>query len=124
MSDLRPGAPGRVPPEQIRMRSETADDGFRVGVAIDAASHGTPLLLGLAWIRPGTERVSWHADADTHETYYIQQGRLLVAWDGENEGETEIGPGDSFYFPPGRVYSVENVGDDEVSLVWNVIPSP
>lgn len=124
MSDLRAGSPGHVLPEQIRMRTDSADGGFRVGVAIDAASHGSPLLLGLAWIRPGTERVSWQAEADAHETYYIQQGRIMVAWEGENAGEIEIGPGDSFYFPPGRTYSVENVGDDEVILVWSVTPSP
>jgi dimethylamine/trimethylamine dehydrogenase len=47
-------------------------------------------------------------------------GAIVLA----TEGEIEIGPGDSFYFPPGRVYSVENVGDDEVFLIWSVIPSP
>jgi mannose-6-phosphate isomerase-like protein (cupin superfamily) len=116
--------PSQVLAESARMRSDTADDGFRVGVLIDADSHGSPLLLGLAWVRPGTASVSWTADAQTHETYYIERGRLRVTWDGPNGGEATLAPTDSFYFPPGRTYTAENVGEEEVMLIWSLVPSP
>jgi len=118
------GKPGRVPLSAARRRRETADGGFEIGVAIDAESHGSPLLLGLEWIKPGTERVEWTADAETHETYYVQSGRLRIAWDGPEPGEAELGPTDSFYFPPGRTYAAEILGDEDVFVIWSLVPSP
>jgi quercetin dioxygenase-like cupin family protein len=106
------------------MRTETEDGGFRVGIVIDRESHQTDLLLGLEWIDPGTEPVSWKAPDDAHETYYMNKGRLRVAWDGDDAGEEILTEGDSFYFPPARTYTLENVGDDEVFIVWSIIPSP
>ncbi len=120
----RPSAPARVLPSEIRMRTETDDGGFKVGVVIDKQSHGSPLLLGLEWIKPGTEKVSWQAPADAHEVYYVQQGRVLVGWDGESAGEVEVSAGESFYFPPALTYSLENLGNEEVFIVWSIVPSP
>jgi mannose-6-phosphate isomerase-like protein (cupin superfamily) len=117
-------APGRVRLEAARRRRETADGGFEIGVLIDAESHGSPLLLGLEWIRPGTEPVSWSADAETHETYYVQSGRVRIAWDGEAPGEATLGPTDSFYFPPGRTYTAEALGEEGVFVIWSLVPSP
>lgn len=116
--------PARVLPAEIRMRTETDDGGFKVGVVIDKQSHGSPLLLGLEWIAPGTEKVSWQAPDDAHEVYYVQQGRVRVEWDGEDAGEVEVSAGESFYFPPALTYSLENVGEDEVFIVWSIVPSP
>jgi mannose-6-phosphate isomerase-like protein (cupin superfamily) len=124
MSSTRFSSPAKVMPDAIRMRTETADGGFRVGFVVDAQSHGSPLLLGLEWIRPGTELSSWEADAETHETYYVQQGRIRVSWQGDDAAEVEVGPGESFYFPPSRTYTVENVGEDEVFVIWGLTPSP
>jgi mannose-6-phosphate isomerase-like protein (cupin superfamily) len=118
----RSGAPGLVKPAEARVRYETEDEGFKVGVLIDAHSHDSPLLLGLEWIRAGTEPVSWTADEQTHEVYHLLRGRLRVEWE---HGETAtMEPEDSFYFPPDRTYTVEPVGDDDVFLVWSVVPSP
>jgi mannose-6-phosphate isomerase-like protein (cupin superfamily) len=118
------GGPERVAPESVRRRIETSDGGFEVGVVIDQESHGSPLLLGLEWVKPRTEAVSWTADEKTHETYYVERGRLRIRWDGDQSGEATVGPTDSFYFPPGLTYSVENVGDDDVFVVWSLVPSP
>jgi mannose-6-phosphate isomerase-like protein (cupin superfamily) len=119
-----PAPPGPVEAAGARRRVETADGGFEIGIVIDAASHGSPLLLGLEWIQPGTESSSWTADAETHETYYVERGRLLVTWDGAESGEAVLGPTDCFYFPPGHTYSAENVGEEEVLVIWSLVPSP
>lgn len=115
--------PSLVTADQTRLRSVTADDGFRIGTLIDATSHDSPLLLGLAWIEPATEVVWWSADERTHETYYLVSGRLRVIWEGEQPGEALLEPEDSFYFPPARRYGVENVGPDQVFIVWSLTPS-
>jgi len=116
--------PERVAPESVRRRVETADGGFEVGIVIDQESHGSPLLLGLEWVQAGTEVVSWTADERTHETYYVERGRLQIRWEGSQAGEATIGPTDSFYFPPGLTYSVENVGEDDAFVVWSLVPAP
>jgi mannose-6-phosphate isomerase-like protein (cupin superfamily) len=112
----------RTAPPPPDPRIETKDEGFKVAVLIDAESHDSPLLLGLEWIKAGTERVSWTADERTHEVYHLLRGRLKVRW-GERETVT-MEPDDSFYFPPGRRYTVEAVGEEDVFLVWSVVPSP
>ena len=115
--------PMRVPVDQARMRSVTADDGFRIGTLIDAVSHDSPLLLGLAWIDPRTEAVWWEANDETHETYHVLEGRVKVTWEGSDPGEAILDPEDSFYFPPGRRYCAENAGTDAVLIVWSLTPS-
>ncbi len=124
MSEHGVAPPGRVAASQARRRVETEDGGFEIGIVIDKESHGSPLLLGLEWIRPGTEVSTWSADPETHETYYVQSGRLRVSWSANGTGEEVLGPSDCFYFPPGGTYSVENVGEDDVLVVWSLVPSP
>jgi mannose-6-phosphate isomerase-like protein (cupin superfamily) len=116
--------PGRVLRDDWRVRLDTDDGGFSVAVVIDAASHGSPVLLGVEWIRPETEPVSWTADAETHEAYYVSSGHVRVEWLGPTAGDAVVGPEESFYFPPGHRYTVENVGDREAFIVWTVTPSP
>ncbi|MGV1049655.1 MAG: cupin domain-containing protein [Solirubrobacterales bacterium] len=124
MSGLEPAPPGPVAAASARRRVETEDGGFEIGIVIDAESHGSPLLLGLEWIQPGTEVSTWSADAETHETYYVERGRLRIGWTGAEAGEATLGPSDCFYFPPGGTYSAENVGEDEVLVIWSLVPSP
>lgn len=114
--------PSAVKPEEARVRYETADNGFKVAVLIDAHSHDSPLLLGLEWIKPGTEPVSWTADDVSHEVYYISQGRLKVS--SSEAPSVVLEPEDSFYFPPDHTYTIENIGDEDVFLVWSIVPSP
>jgi mannose-6-phosphate isomerase-like protein (cupin superfamily) len=124
MNEVKTAPPGRVTAAEARRRIETDDGGFEIGVVIDRESHGSPLLLGLEWIRPGTEVSTWTADAETHETYYVQSGSLRIRWERSGSGETTLGPTDCFYFPPGGTYSAENVGGDEVLVIWSLVPSP
>jgi mannose-6-phosphate isomerase-like protein (cupin superfamily) len=122
--DLPYAPPGPVAPDAIRRHFETDDGGFEVGIVIDAKSHRSPLLLGLEWVRVGTEPVSWAADQATHETYYLQQGQLRVDWEGDHNGTAELRRGDSFYFPPSHRYTIVNTGDEDVFLIWSLYPSP
>lgn len=124
MRTREPSTPSPVAVAEARRRVETADGGFEIGVVIDAESHGSPLLLGLEWIQPGTEVSTWTADSETHETYYVQRGRLRIRWDGAAAGEAMLGPTDCFYFPPGGTYEAENVGEEEVLVIWSLVPSP
>jgi mannose-6-phosphate isomerase-like protein (cupin superfamily) len=115
--------PSRVTPDQARMRSVTADDGFRLGVLIDAVSHQSPLLFGLAWIEAGTAPVSWEQDALTHETYYILSGTVKVSWEGADPGEAVLNAGDSFYLPPSHRYRAENPATEQAFFAWSLWPS-
>lgn len=118
-----PNMPSRVLPADIRMQSETTD-GFKAGIVIDMQSHSSPLQLGLDWIQPGTDVVSWETDAGTHEVYYLQQGSVRIRWNEPDTGDAEVSAGESFYFPPGRRYSLENIGDEEAFIIWSAVSSP
>lgn len=115
--------PSRIPSTGVRRRVETADGGFEVGIAVDAASHGSEVLLGLQWVAPGTEPVSWIASGATHEVYYVVSGRLSVAWSGPAEGSATVAAEDSFFFPPGHEYVVENIGTEPAFVVWAMTPA-
>jgi mannose-6-phosphate isomerase-like protein (cupin superfamily) len=112
--------PALVPADSFRTHYDTPDKGFEVRTAIDAESHGSRLELGVQRIRSGTERVSWTPDKETAEAYYLQQGSLRVTWSQPEAGECTLNPGDCMYLPGGNAYSLENVGDDDVHLVWAV----
>jgi mannose-6-phosphate isomerase-like protein (cupin superfamily) len=116
--------PSRVLREDIRMQTETADGRFTAGIAIDRQSHNSPLRLGLDWIQPGAEEVSWETDAQTHEVHYLQQGRVRIGWDGHDADYVELSAGEAFYFPPGRRYNLQNIGETEAVIVWSAAPSP
>lgn len=124
MSGQIPSRPTLVPRERVHVYDDTPDGGLQVGIAVDAERLGSRLAFGLKWIRPGTQRVSWTAGADTYEAYFVQQGSLKVTWDGDSAGEAVVGAGECFYLPPALTYSIENVGDDEVRGVWASTPSP
>jgi mannose-6-phosphate isomerase-like protein (cupin superfamily) len=108
--------------DQARISYDTEDQGFKVGILIDAGSHDSPLLLGLEWIKRGTEPVSWTADEKSHEVHFIVQGHLKIS--SSDGASAVLDPQDSYYFPPGRTYTVENAGDEDVFLVWSITPSP
>lgn len=124
MTSDQTSPPSRVLATDIRMHTETADGGFTAGIVIDRQSHNSPLLLGLDWIQPDTEEVSWETNAQTHEVYYIKQGRVRIGWNGHDAGDAELDAGDAFYFPPARKYTLQNVGNEEAVIVWSVVPSP
>ncbi len=124
MTSDRVSPPSRVLHADIRTHAETADGRFMAGIVIDRQSHNSPLRLGLDWIQQGAEEVSWETDAQTHEVHYMQQGRVRIGWDGHDSGDMELDAGEAFYSPPGRKYTLQNVGDEEAVIVWSVVPSP
>jgi mannose-6-phosphate isomerase-like protein (cupin superfamily) len=113
--------PSVVKPDEARVHAETSDNGCRVGVLVDAESHGSAMLHGLEWIDVGSKPVTWTADDETHEVYYLISGRLRVSWHG---GTADLEPGDSMYLPPDRTYMATNVGQEQVFLVWSAVPAP
>ncbi len=123
MSSSAVAAPSLVPSSGVRRRTETADGGFEVGIAIDAASHGSDVLLGLQWVAPGTEPVSWPAGDSTHEVYHVVEGTLRLSWSGAEDGAADVSAGDSFFFPPSHRYTVENTGERPAFVVWAMTPS-
>jgi uncharacterized RmlC-like cupin family protein len=121
---MTPNPPGIVTVDDVRVRYDTDDGGFKVGTAIDADSHGSPVVLGAVWIRPQSEAVTWTADRQTHEGYCVCAGTIRVRWTAHGDGEAVVGPGEYFYFPPGGTYTVTNAGEEEAFLIWTVTPSP
>jgi mannose-6-phosphate isomerase-like protein (cupin superfamily) len=111
-------APEVISMDRLRVRSESADGGLKVGIAIDRTSHGSDMIFGVAWVRPGTQAVTWEADDNTHEAYYVVTGSLRIEWSGPETGTSTFGPQDSVYFPPGRTYTIENAGGDDAFFVW------
>jgi mannose-6-phosphate isomerase-like protein (cupin superfamily) len=124
MTSVIKNAPTLIRPADVRVYDDTEDGGLKVGVAVDAPRSGSRLGFGLKWIRPGTERVSWTADDATHEAYFVHQGSLEITWDGEPAGVAVVSAGECFYLAPGRTYSIENVGTDEVFAIWASTPPP
>ena len=101
------------------MRSETPNDGFRVGIAVDGMEQQSKLFAGCGWMKPASEQVSWDADENKYETYYVISGVLRIGWTGEDSGQADVGPGSTFYFAPGCNYTVDCV--DEAAFVWAII---
>jgi mannose-6-phosphate isomerase-like protein (cupin superfamily) len=118
----RAARPSRILADEITVMPET--DAFHVGTIVSRDRHGSAFLLGTVHMEPGPNPVSWTAAPDVHETYTMQAGHLHVAWDGSPSGSAELHPTDSFYFPPGRTYTLRNVGPDPVALLYVVHPAP
>jgi len=116
--------PNVIRASDIRERVETADGRFKLGIAIDEASHGSLLWFGFGRIKPGAESVSWETSTETHEAYYVGAGTLKIGWSGPNVGDSLVCAGDCFYFAPNHRYTLENVGDDEAFFVYGWTPAP
>ncbi len=116
------GQPTRVTLGEHQMHSET--DTFHVGTIVSRDRHGSTFLLGTVHMDPGPAPVTWTAGPDVHETYTLQAGHLRVSWDGSAPGSADLHATDSFYFPPGRIYTLLNTGPDRVVLLYAVHPAP
>jgi mannose-6-phosphate isomerase-like protein (cupin superfamily) len=114
--------PGAIKLGDASVESET--DRFHVGLLVSNQSHGSKLLLGAVWMDAGPAPVSWSAARGVHETYHLQRGQLEVSWEGEHNGRAVLLPGDSFYFPPEHEYTLRNVGEEQVFLIYAVTPAP
>jgi mannose-6-phosphate isomerase-like protein (cupin superfamily) len=119
MNELQPA---RIPLAQMQVESETPS--FRVARLVERGQAGSELVLGLCWMDPDGDAVSWSADAETHEAYFVIAGSVRVRWNGPGAGNEELGPQDAFFFPPAFDYTIENVGTEQAFLVWALTPAP
>lgn len=97
---------------------DTDDGGLRYAVAVDVTEDESLLRFGLKWIDAGTEAVSWQAGDGAHETYYVHEGALRIQWSGTEQGQVTVSAGECFYLAPGRSYTIENVGPNDVFVIW------
>ena len=75
-----------------------------------------PFDLALVRITKGKSLCPYHAHAAESELYLVVSGRGNVR---DNNGITEVGPGDAFLFQPGEAHQLSNAGDED--FVYYVI---
>jgi mannose-6-phosphate isomerase-like protein (cupin superfamily) len=99
--------------------------GVRLARLITKGATGADLMLGACWMAPG-EATSFDLSEPgpgplpAQEAYYVISGRVRVSF---GDRRVEAGPQAAVWFPPGREYRVEAIGDDEVFLVYTVVPA-
>jgi ethanolamine utilization protein EutQ (cupin superfamily) len=100
--------------------------GVRLARLITKGETGADLMLGGCWMAPGeTTRFELSQPADgplpPQEAYYVVSGRIRVRFDHQI---LEAGARAAVWFAPGHAYEVEAVGEEEVFLVYVVVPAP
>ena len=84
------------------------------------------MLVGACWLSPGqvtTFDLTEPGDGPlpAQETYFVVRGRLRIS---SGTGELVAEANDAVFFPSGRPYTVEGIGDEETFLVYTVAPAP
>jgi uncharacterized cupin superfamily protein len=75
-----------------------------------------PFDLMLTRVPPGASYCPYHSESAQFEFYLVVSGRGHVR---DENGITEVGPGDAFFFPPGQPHQTSNAGDED--FVYYVI---
>ena len=75
-----------------------------------------PFDLAVMRIPKGKSLCPYHAHAAESELYLVVSGRGNVR---DNNGITEVGPGDAFLFQPGEAHQLSNAGSED--FVYYVI---
>ena len=75
-----------------------------------------PFDLALVRIPKGKTYCPYHAHSAESELYLVVSGRGSIR---DNEGTTDVGPGDVFFFQPGEAHQLANAGDED--FVYYVI---
>jgi len=75
-----------------------------------------PFDLALVRIPKGKSLCPYHAHAAESELYLVVSGRGSVR---DEDGITEVRPGDAFFFQPGEAHQLTNAGDED--FVYYVI---
>jgi quercetin dioxygenase-like cupin family protein len=114
--------PTKIDIEDIPVDEQT--DSFRQVRLIERSNTRSEVVLGLQWYTPGGEAVSWTADAESHEVFFVTEGKVEVSWQGPDDGSSQLAAGDAFFLPPGRTYSVKAAGAHPAALVWALTPAP
>jgi mannose-6-phosphate isomerase-like protein (cupin superfamily) len=112
--------PMKVKIENVKVDEQT--ESFRQVRLIGPGTGHSEVVLGLQWFDGDGEPVSWTADAETHEVYYVIQGKVLITWHGPDSGSTALSTGDAFFLAPGRTYSVRAAGGHPAFVVWALSP--
>ena len=79
-------------------------------------SRRHPFDVALVRIPKGKFLCPYHAHAAESELYLVVSGRGIVR---DQQGNTEVGPGDAFFFQPGEAHQLWNERDDD--FVYYVI---
>ena len=75
-----------------------------------------PFDLALVRIPKDKIYCPYHSHAAESELYLVVSGRGSIR---DNEGTTDVGPGDVFFFQPGEAHQLANAGDED--FVYYVI---
>jgi uncharacterized cupin superfamily protein len=75
-----------------------------------------PFDLALVRIPKGKAYCPYHAHSSETEMYHVVSGHGSVR---DNDGITEVGPGDAFIFGPGEAHQLSNGGNED--FVYYVI---
>ncbi len=130
---MNPPRPTSVKNHSLQWLTEEASPiGVPLARVITQVQHGSPITLGLAHLAPGQTSRWWSfEETNQHrpdeaflgardETYYVVRGTLRLTW---NEGVLEIGPGDAVHLPSGWHYRLENIGESDALIVYNLYPA-
>jgi uncharacterized cupin superfamily protein len=71
-----------------------------------------PFDLAVRRIPPGGTHCPCHSHSAQSEFYLIISGRAQVRGQG---GMTDVGPGDAFFFGPGKAHQILNPGPDDLT---------
>ncbi|MBK1876762.1 cupin domain-containing protein [Pelagicoccus mobilis] len=69
-----------------------------------------PFDVAITTLAPGQTYCPYHAHDAQWEFYHVTQGKGIVR---DQEGETEVGPGDAFLFKPGEAHQLRNDSDED-----------
>jgi uncharacterized cupin superfamily protein len=75
-----------------------------------------PFDLAMVRMPKGKSYCPYHSHSAESELYLVISGRGSIRDKG---GNTEVGPGDSFFFAPGEAHQLSNAGDED--FVYYVI---
>src|SRR4029077_8297384 len=113
----------------ISQPDETANRN-RFARMITRAEHGSDLLFGATWMKPG-EVTGFTSFADNplregatpygprHEVYFVIKGQLEVVWD---QGVIQVNANEAIFLPPGWSYQNRNRGQEDVFFVYAMTP--
>ncbi|AWD68588.1 cupin domain-containing protein (plasmid) [Priestia megaterium] len=96
------------------------DKGGEVRVLLSPRTvKSTQLIMGVATIPPG-EIVKEHLHDYGEECFYVQKGtgKLIL----RNLDQLNFKAGDALIIPQGTIHSIENIGEEDIEVVFATAP--
>ena len=93
--------------------------GKEVSIALGRMSQSTdlrerhPFDVEILRVPPGKKPYPYHSHSAQWEFYHVISGTGVSR---DEEGETPIGEGDAFIYPPGEAHQLINKGEDDLIL--------